>query len=256
MKSLVEKMKAHKVWVSVFAILFVLVSGIIVWLNQPNQAVTKKEIMTTTQSTTKQKTNAVVSELENKLSNEVTAETNVAELESKLSQVTDEKVRNDLSQRINVLKEQVAVKVEEKKQSETQAQPTVQNTVQKSVVADEQPAPKPQPTDTPSPASKSTQQPVQTQRPVVTTQRTTQKVVATTQNPPTLTVIDVEGEPIPAGVYRITPLGNSGMEFRTEKEAYDWGDERLGKIEGKTGYWTEPVFYSDGNVYRYTVDWY
>ncbi|QTU82972.1 hypothetical protein J7S27_00155 [Carnobacteriaceae bacterium zg-C25] len=237
MKSLVEKTKEHKVWLSVFAILFVLVSGIIVWLNQPNQVIAKKEIMTTTtQSTTKQTTNAVVSELESKLSNEVTAETNVAELEEKLSQVTDEKARNDLSQRINVLKEQVAVKVEEKKQSETQAQPTVQNTAQKSVVADEQPAPKPQPTDTPSPASKSTQQPVQAQRPVVTTQKVVTTTQQTTQKP-----------------YRVTPLGNSGMEFKTEEEAFNWAWQKY--LKEPKPYFTFALFDSDGDVYGYSVEW-
>lgn len=66
-------------------------------------------------------------------------------------------------------------------------------------------------------------------------------------------------------IYRVDELGNSGMEFETEKEALDWGMSKLNDDDYYTNYlipkgynafWVLPIFWSDGEVHSYTVEWY
>lgn len=206
--------------------------GITATLNQSNKKTVEtsktvtSNVVTTTQSTTG---NGVVSELESRLNAEVTAETNVAELEQQLTTVTDDKTREALSKKLVEVKQQHAVKVEEKAKVE-HAQPTPPpSTVVKADEASQpvQPAPStPKKQVTPAP------QPVET----TTTRQTTQQT--TTQAPTQKT--------------RISPLGNSGKEFATMDEAEDWADKEQLKV--KKGYIIDVVFYSDYSQ-TYTVEW-
>lgn len=87
-----------------------------------------------------------------------------------------------------------------------------------------------------------TQKPTPVTQPVVTTTRqTTQKQ---TQAPVQTTRAKK--------VTRITPLGNSGKEFKTMDEAEDWADKEQLKV--RRGYYIFPVFYSDDSQ-MFSVQW-
>lgn len=53
-------------------------------------------------------------------------------------------------------------------------------------------------------------------------------------------------------VVRLTPLGNSNLEFASFQEAEEWAYALY--MKGKGGYVVYTVFYSDGTT-TYTVDW-
>ena len=58
-------------------------------------------------------------------------------------------------------------------------------------------------------------------------------------------------------LYRVTPLGNSGMEFDTIREASEWG---LAQVMDPESPWfgmrstSKPLFWSNGEVLSYSVD--
>lgn len=60
-------------------------------------------------------------------------------------------------------------------------------------------------------------------------------------------------------LYRVTPLGNSGMEFDTNIEAAEWG---LAQTMDSESPWfgmrstSKPLFWSNGEVLSYSVDFY
>lgn len=60
-------------------------------------------------------------------------------------------------------------------------------------------------------------------------------------------------------LYRVTPLGNSGMEFDTNIEAAEWG---LAQTMDPESPWfgmrstSKPLFWSNGEVLSYSVDFY
>lgn len=64
-------------------------------------------------------------------------------------------------------------------------------------------------------------------------------------------------------IYRVDELGNSGMEFETAEEANAWGmshlqDEKLAEElmdRGYTGFTVIALFWSDGDVHSYSLDW-
>lgn len=238
-------MKNKKVLYGIIAgVLLVGGVGVTATLNRSNKktVATSKtvtsNVVTTTQSTTG---NGVVSELESRLNTEVTAETNVAELEQQLTTVTDDKTREALSKKLVEVKQQHAVKVEEKAKVE-HAQPTPQpSTV---VKADEvsqpvQPAPStPQPQVTPAP------QPVET----TTTRQTTQQTQGIPVVEPPKRTSNSSKTIIIGG------MGNSGREFSTMEEAEDWADNHPNYKNGEYGYMILPIVYSDYSQ-TYTVEW-
>lgn len=67
------------------------------------------------------------------------------------------------------------------------------------------------------------------------------------------------GETDPEELYRVTPLGNSGMEFDTNIEAAEWG---LAQTMDPESPWfgmrstSKPLFWSNGEVLSYSVDFY
>ncbi|MGG5340435.1 hypothetical protein IGJ48_003188 [Enterococcus pernyi] len=67
-------------------------------------------------------------------------------------------------------------------------------------------------------------------------------------------------EPRPEEPTRVTPLGNSGMEFNTIDEANEWGMAELMNPDSVwkeyTGFVTKPLMWSDGLVRSYSVDFY
>lgn len=67
-------------------------------------------------------------------------------------------------------------------------------------------------------------------------------------------------EPKPEEPTRVTPLGNSGMEFNTIDEANEWGMNELMNPDSLwkeyTGFVTKPLMWSDGLVRSYSVDFY
>lgn len=60
-------------------------------------------------------------------------------------------------------------------------------------------------------------------------------------------------------LYRVTPLGNSGMEFKTNIEAAEWG---LAQVMNPDSQWfgmrstSKPLVWSNGEVLSYSVDFY
>ncbi|WP_301359751.1 LysM peptidoglycan-binding domain-containing protein [Enterococcus spodopteracolus] len=60
-------------------------------------------------------------------------------------------------------------------------------------------------------------------------------------------------------LYRVTPLGNSGMEFKTNLEAAEWG---LAQVMNPDSQWfgmrstSKPLIWSNGEVLSYSVDFY
>ncbi|NBA63750.1 LysM peptidoglycan-binding domain-containing protein, partial [Enterococcus mundtii] len=67
-------------------------------------------------------------------------------------------------------------------------------------------------------------------------------------------------QPKPEEPTRVTPLGNSGMEFNTIDEANEWGMAELMNPDSVwkeyTGFVTKPLMWSDGLVRSYSVDFY
>lgn len=228
-------MKNKKVLYGIMAgVLLVGGVGVMAMLNQPKtNTVVANQTTTSSMASKAQETtmvNVAVSELESRLNAEVTAETNVAELEQQLTTVADEKTRETLAKKLAEVKQQHAVKVEEKAKGE-QSQPTA---VVKSDETSQPVQPTPStPQPQPAPAPQPTPQPVQT----TTRQTTKQTTQATTKKT------------------RISALGNSGKEFATMDEAEDWADGLPSFPDGKHGYWILPVFYSDSSQ-TYTIDWY
>ena len=60
---------------------------------------------------------------------------------------------------------------------------------------------------------------------------------------------------------RVTPLGNSGMEFSTVDEATAWAHSQMMDLNSEwsqnyTGFVTKPLMWSDGLVRSYSVDFY
>ncbi|EPH96778.1 hypothetical protein D920_01942 [Enterococcus faecalis 13-SD-W-01] len=76
---------------------------------------------------------------------------------------------------------------------------------------------------------------------------------STTTPPPTTPA----PPPAPEKPYRVTPLGNSGMEFATIGEANNWGMEQMMNPEGQwfgRGYVTKPLLWSNNEVLSYSID--
>lgn len=62
-------------------------------------------------------------------------------------------------------------------------------------------------------------------------------------------------------LYRVTPLGNSGMEFATFDEAAAWGEAQMMDLESTwsqnyAGFGVKPLLWSNGEVLSYSVDFY
>lgn len=197
-------------------------------------AVTEKDSKTTSVSKASSTKN-VVSELESKLNAEVTAQTNVAELEQQLASITDTTKRTELAQKLEEVKKQQVVKAEE-----TTTIPVV---VHHDQPKDERSQPI-TPVEQPKPADVTVVETTQRQtqpRPVETTTTTRQTTRQTTQTTTTRKT-------------RITPLGNSGMEFATMEEAEDWADNHPKYKNGESGYYVFTIFYSDYSQ-TYSVSW-
>lgn len=226
-------MKNKKVLYGIMAgVLLVGGVGVMAMLNQPktNTVVANQTTTTSVAGKTQETTtvNVAVSELESRLNTEVTAETNVAELEQQLTTVADEKTRETLAKKLAEVKQQHAVKVEEKAKGE-QSQPTA---VVKSDETSQPVQPTPStPQPQPAPAPQPTPQPVQT-----TTRQTTKQMTQST----TKKHIIMGG------------LGNSGREFKSFDEALNWGYSEQRKT--KLGFDILPIVYSDGSE-TFTVHW-
>lgn len=206
-------------------------------LNQPKQptvatseTITSSVVVSSQGSTT---VNVAVSELSSKLNNEVTAETNVAELEQQLATITDEKVREELAKKLDDVKKQHAVKVEEKPKDEQPQSTTV-------VKADE----------VSQPVQSVPSTPQTTQRPAETTtrqtiQEMTSQVIGYVTAPPKRTASSSK-------TIVIGGMGNSGREFSTWEEAHAWAYKEQPKIQ--LGYSILPIVYSD-DTQTYTIEW-
>ncbi|MBS4761385.1 hypothetical protein KG089_01525 [Carnobacteriaceae bacterium zg-ZUI252] len=258
--------KRKKVIIGVMITTVLACGATLALLNQPNNTIAKNEAVVTNK--VENKSESAIKAIESQLLIEPTAETNVQELEKKLAEITDESVKEKLTEKVNAYKEKVVAKVDEKKKAEAantpvatpqvnEASATTQNVnesngstpqvntpkesdstpqprVEKpAVVKDEQPAPK---VSTPKP------------QPAQTTQATTQAPVTTTQKP--------APKPVPKKEKKLimgSQIGNSGRVFDTYEEAFEWGwQEGLKKGSGR--YVVGPVIY-EGDEVKYTVDW-
>lgn len=68
-------------------------------------------------------------------------------------------------------------------------------------------------------------------------------------------------QPKPEEPTRVTPLGNSGMEFATVDEASAWAHNQMMDLNSEwsqnySGFVTKPLMWSDGLVRSYSVDFY
>lgn len=62
-------------------------------------------------------------------------------------------------------------------------------------------------------------------------------------------------------LYRVTPLGNSGMEFTTIDEATAWAEAQMMDVESTwsqnyAGFVTKPLLWSNGEVLSHSIDFY
>lgn len=201
-------------------------------------AVTAKDSKTTSVSKASSTKN-IVSELESKLNAEVTAQTNVAELEQQLASITDTTKRTELAQKLEEVKKQQVVKAEETTTSIVVAHQDQPKDERSQPVT---PVEQPKPADvTVVETTKRQTQPQTQPRPVETTTTTRQTTRQTTQATTTTKHIIIGG------------MGNSGRTFKTMEEAEDWADVEMLKV-GR-GYVILPIVYSDYSEV-YTVDWY
>lgn len=68
-------------------------------------------------------------------------------------------------------------------------------------------------------------------------------------------------EPKPEAPTRVTPLGNSGMEFDTFDAAANWANEQMMDLNSTwsqqySGFGVKPLLWSDGEVRSYSIDFY
>lgn len=68
-------------------------------------------------------------------------------------------------------------------------------------------------------------------------------------------------EPKPEAPTRVTPLGNSGMEFDTFDAAANWANEQMMDFNSTwsqqySGFGVKPLLWSDGEVRSYSIDFY
>ncbi|MBF0779750.1 MULTISPECIES: hypothetical protein [unclassified Granulicatella] len=226
----------------------VLSGGMILGLNGQSQHVAKMESTTTkattqlsvqSQTTKSSREIAQESKVESMLAVEVSADTNVAEIEKEIDAIGNQQDKVKLQEKLAEVKEQV-----KKKQQEHQATQHAQATTQ--VKENHSSAPRQDETSQPVVQSKPTHTQRSTQAP---TPVQTQAVVQTTQAPVTTTVQTTQAT---TQKYRLNSLGNSGMEFATYDEAMEWGYEE--QINVKKPYLVIQVVYSDGSS-TFSVHW-
>ncbi|MBF0780680.1 MULTISPECIES: hypothetical protein [unclassified Granulicatella] len=256
----VEKVKEwvnqYKVHIGSGIAVALLFSGVVVFgLSGKKQEIVKVESTTTkattqlsvqSQMTKSSREIAQESKVESMLAVEVSADTNVAEIEKEIDAIENQQDKVKLQEKLAEVKEQV-----KKKQQEHQATQLAQATTQakenhnSAPRQDETSQPVVQSKPTYTQRSTQTPTPVQTQAVVQTTQAPVTTTVQTTQKP-------VETTQATTQKHRIGSLGNSGMEFATMEEAEKWAESK--RREMKKGYWIDVVVYSDGTV-TYTIDW-
>ncbi|MBF0781090.1 MULTISPECIES: hypothetical protein [unclassified Granulicatella] len=244
----VEKVKEwvtqYKVQIGIGIAVVLLCSGAVIFgLNGKKQEIAKVESTTTkettqlsvqSQTTKSSREIAQESKVESLLAVEVSADTNVAEIEKEIDAIENQQDKVKLQEKLAEVKEQV-----KKKQQEHQATQHAQATTQ--VKENHSSAPRQDETSQPvGHAQRATQAPTPVQ---------TQAVVQTTQAPVTTTVQTTQ---MTTQKYRLNSLGNSGMEFATMEEAGAWAESKQMEIE--KAYIVHAVIYSDDSV-TYTVHW-
>lgn len=192
------------------------------------------------------KQQAIKKVIETTISSTPATEETVAMLESKLSELENGSLKDELKAKIDTYKTTVATPSAQKDNQPQTESTTVANEEPKSeevgqasvVVSDEQPARVEQPVRTEQVVTPAQTQQAQTQTPVQTTQRQTTQA----QTPVTTTA---KRQP-----KRLNTLGNTGKEFPTYEEARSWA------ISQKTAYVVYAVMWDDYETHTYTVDLY
>ncbi|MBF0780603.1 MULTISPECIES: hypothetical protein [unclassified Granulicatella] len=245
----VEKVKEwinqYKIYIGIGIVIVLLFSGAVIFgLNGKKQEIAKVESTTTkattqlsvqSQTTKSSREIAQESKVESMLAVEVSADTNVAEIEKEIDAIENQQDKVKLQEKLAEVKEQV-----KKKQQEHQATQHAQATTQ--VKENHSSAPRQDETSQPvAHAQRTTQAPTPVQ---------TQAVVQTTQAPVTTTVqttqMTTQRHIVMGG------MGNSGREFTSFDNANNWAYDKQSEIE--RGYHVLPIVYSDGTT-TYTVEW-